>query len=186
MLQCVPNLTHKKIFSIFDRTTLEKWAANDDLYPIEGYTPMDLDAIDASNDPALAVADTIEELAEKAGLDPEKLAATVNRYNENCELGVDRDFRKAAEYLLPVKNPPFYAGHITASPGVMIGGVETNINFQVLDKKKDPIPGLYAVGVDGCMLYRNIYTFDTACAGANANNVNSGRVAANHIATTIL
>ncbi|MDR1962040.1 MAG: FAD-binding protein, partial [Gracilibacteraceae bacterium] len=33
MLQCVPNLTHKKIFSIFDRTTLEKWAANDDLYP---------------------------------------------------------------------------------------------------------------------------------------------------------
>jgi fumarate reductase flavoprotein subunit len=185
MVQCVPNLTHKKIFSVFDRTTLEKWAANDDLYPLEGYTPMDLDAIDASDDPALAVADTIEELAQKAGLDPENLAATINRYNENCDLGVDRDFGKAADHLFAVKNPPFYAGRITASPGVMIGGIETNINFQVVDKNKDPIPGLYAIGVDGCMLYRNIYTFDTACAGANANNINSARVAANHIAAAI-
>jgi fumarate reductase flavoprotein subunit len=182
MIQCVPNLTQKKIFSVFDRTTLEKWAGDDSLFGIEGYTPMDLDAIDGSDDPALAVADSIDELAQKAGLDAAALKATIDRYNENCDAGVDRDFGKDAEHLLAIKNPPFYCGHITAAPGVMIGGVETDVNSQVVDMKKDPIPGLYAVGVDGCMLYRNIYTFDTACAGANANNINSARVAANHIA----
>ncbi|MDR1421761.1 MAG: FAD-binding protein [Coriobacteriales bacterium] len=182
MVQCVPNLTQKKIFSVFDRATMEKWANNDALYPIEGYTPMDLDAIDNSTDPALAVAGSIEELASKAGLDAAKLQATIDRYNENCTLGIDRDFGKTSEHLLPITTAPFYAAHITASPGVMIGGVETNIFSQVVDILKNPIEGLYAVGVDGCMLYRNIYTFDTACAGANANNINSARVAANHIA----
>jgi fumarate reductase flavoprotein subunit len=185
MVQCTPGLTQRKIFSVFDRTTLEGWANDDAVYGIEGYTPMDLAAIDASDDPALSSADTIEELAEKAGLDPAKLVATINRYNECCAAGVDRDFGKAAEHLLPVANPPFYAAHISASAGVMIGGIETDIHSQVVDETKEPIPGLYAVGVDGCMLYRNIYTFDTACAGANANNINSARVAANHIAGKI-
>jgi fumarate reductase flavoprotein subunit len=185
MIQCVPNLTQKKIFSVFDRATIERWADDDSLYPIEGYTPMDLAAIDASDDPALAVADTLEDLAAKAGLDAEKLKVTIDRYNENCDLGIDRDFGKDSTHLFPVKTAPFYAAHITAAPGVMIGGVETDINSQVVDMKKEPIPGLYAVGVDGCMLYRNIYTFDTACAGANANNINSARVAANHITATI-
>jgi fumarate reductase flavoprotein subunit len=182
MIQCVPVLTEKKVFSVFDRSTLEKWAGDDSLYPIEGYTPMDLEAIDASTDPALSVAQSLDELATKSGLDAAKLKATINRYNENCELGLDRDFGKESSYLLPIKNPPFYAARITSAPGVMIGGIETNINSQVVDMKKNPIPGLYAVGVEGCMLYRNIYTFDTACAGANANNINSARVAANHIA----
>jgi fumarate reductase flavoprotein subunit len=182
MVQCAPNLTQKRVYSIFDRTTIEKWAGDDSLFPIEGYTPMDLAAIDASDDPALSVADSLDNLAAKAGLDAALLKATVDRYNENCDLGVDRDFGKEPEHLLPIKNPPFYAAKITAAPGVMIGGVETNIHSQVIDIHRNAIPGLYAVGVDGCVLYRNIYTFDTACAGANANNINSARVAANHIA----
>jgi fumarate reductase flavoprotein subunit len=182
MVQCAPNLTQKQVFSIFDRTTLEHWAGDDSLFPIEGYTPMDLAAIDASDDPALSVANSIDELASKSGLDAALLKATIDRYNENCDLGVDRDFGKASEHLFPIKNAPFYAAKISASAGVMIGGVETNVHSQVVDIHRNAIPGLYAIGVDGCMLYRNIYTFDTACAGANANNINSARVAANHIA----
>lgn len=39
------------------------------------------------------------------------------------------------------------------------------------------IPGLYAIGVDGAMLYHNVYTINMpgTCCG---NNVNSGREAA--------
>lgn len=180
MVQCVPALTQKKIFSVFDRAILESWADNDTVYPIEGYEPMNLEEIDNANDPALAVADTLEEAAEKMGIDPVALRTTVDRYNELCAAGVDKDFGKPAEHLKPISTAPFYIGHITSRPGVMIGGVETNVYSQVVDMERNPIEGLYAIGTDGCMLYRNIYTFDTACAGANANNVNSALMAANH------
>ena len=40
-----------------------------------------------------------------------------------------------------------------------------------------PIEGLYVVGVEGAMLWSNLYTINVS-GGCNANNVNSGRVAA--------
>lgn len=43
-------------------------------------------------------ADTIEELAEKLGRDPEALAETVNQYNQYCADGVDPDFHRGEAY----------------------------------------------------------------------------------------
>ena len=65
-----------------------------------------------------------------------------------------------------------------------IGGIRRDANACVLTDKKQPVEGLYAVGTDGCMLYRNIYTINVGGA-CNANNVNSGRSAANHAHTLI-
>ena len=42
-------------------------------------------------------------------------------------------------------------------------------------------PGLYAAGVTGAALWRNVYTINVG-GGCNANNINSGRVAANDAA----
>ena len=58
------------------------------------------------------------------------------------------------------------------------GGIMTSIHSEVLDDDTLPIPGLYAVGLDGAMLWRNVYTQNMP-GTAMANNVNSGRNAAN-------
>lgn len=60
-----------------------------------------------------------------------------------------------------------------------IGAIATNRDGQAINADKEPIEGLYAVGVDGCMLYRNVYTIDApgSCSG---NGINMGRTAARH------
>ena len=58
------------------------------------------------------------------------------------------------------------------------GGIATNIRAEVLNDERMPIPGLYAVGLDGAMLWHNVYTQNMpgTCV---ANNVHTGRNAAN-------
>ena len=69
-------------------------------------------------------ADTIEELAEQMGIDAEEAAKAVERYNELCEKGIDEDFGKAAEYLIPVKTPPFYGFRETLECQTSLGGID--------------------------------------------------------------
>ena len=54
-------------------------------------------------------ADTLEELADKLGIeDKAAFLATVERYNELCEKGVDEDFGKDKKWMHAIKKPPFY------------------------------------------------------------------------------
>ena len=169
-LQSVPAMTQKQLYTVFDRAILEAWLKD---------APDELATVDAADDAALAKANTLEEAASAIGLDPDALRATVDRYNQLAEAGVDTDFGKAPEFLVPIAQAPFYVGKLTQELLVGIGGIETNRHGQALDADKNPIAGLYAVGTDGCMLYRNIYTINVG-GTCNANNVNSARNAANH------
>ena len=54
-------------------------------------------------------ADTIEELAEKAGIDPAALKETVDRYNSFSESGVDEDFGKDGSLIEKIGEGPYYA-----------------------------------------------------------------------------
>ena len=91
-------------------------------------------------------ADTLEELAEQIGCDPAVFVAEAERYNELCDNGNDEDFGKRAEILYPVKNPPFYAGHLQACLLTMCGGLRTDLQCRVLDEDDQPIEGLYVCG----------------------------------------
>ena len=92
-------------------------------------------------------ADTIEELAEKMGVPVEEFCATIERYNELAKKGVDEDFGKRADRLFAIENPPFYGYKLTDTVLlVCMGGLETTVDFEVLDTNDDVIPGLYAVG----------------------------------------
>ena len=62
-----------------------------------------------------------------------------------------------------------------------MGGVTTDKDRRVLDESLQPIPGLYAIGNDGNMLYRHVYTINMP-GTAFGNQVNSGREAANNVA----
>ena len=91
-------------------------------------------------------ADTIEELAQKMGVDSEQMKKTVDRYNSICEKGDDVDFHKRDALLYPVKEGPFYANSVGACLLVVVGGAKVNEKLQVLSTKSEPIKGLYAVG----------------------------------------
>lgn len=110
-----------------------------------GIDPNVLDAI-AKSGTGVYQADTLEELAELIDVDPATFTATIERYNEMCEKGVDEDFMKSSEYLIPVKNPPFYAFNEKWVFVCSIAGVHTNDKFQVLNADHEVIPGLFAAG----------------------------------------
>ena len=97
-------------------------------------------------------ANTIEELAEKTGVDAAGLKETLDKYNSDMEtLGYDSVFdRRSQEGCegVPVKidTPPFYAYRCTGSTSSFKGGLKINTKAQVLTQYDEIIPGLYAAG----------------------------------------
>lgn len=92
------------------------------------------------------IADTWDEIAEYIGAQPEVLKATVERYNSFCDKGYDEDFLKDKEFLIPLREPPYYA--ILGRQGFdsTLGGIKINHHMEVISKQDSPISGLYAVG----------------------------------------
>ena len=123
----------------------------------------------------LFVADTIEELAEKTGIDAENLKETVENYNDYCD-SVDEEFFKRKKYLRPLKKGPYYAAAIRPGGYGTVGGIRINENCQCCDKEFEPIPGLYAAGADACNLYDDSYMF-LLPGNSMGFAVNSGRIA---------
>ena len=92
-------------------------------------------------------ADSIAELAEQMGVDAATLQATIDCYNELAAKGHDDDFGKRADRLFPIEEGPFYAYPLTDTVILVnMGGLETDVDFNVLDTEDEPIEGLYAVG----------------------------------------
>ncbi|KAI7278312.1 hypothetical protein KC345_g6051 [Hortaea werneckii] len=92
---------------------------------------------------------TIEELAKNAGMDAAVFAADFKQYQEAAKTGVDTQFGKAKEYLLPMgESGPYYAIISEINNLCSVGGLLVNTRFQVLNDKRLPIKGLYAVGVE--------------------------------------
>ncbi len=102
----------------------------------------------------LIEADSIDELADKIGVNKENLKATVERYNELCAKGVDEDFGKNPTTLLPLDEAPFYAIEESGSCLTSVSGLKINKNSQVLDNAGAVIPNLYALGnTSGSMFF---------------------------------
>lgn len=95
---------------------------------------------------ALFTADTLDELAEKIGIDATSLKKTVSRYNELATSGVDEDFGKRPELMTSIEQGPFYALRQVTLMCVTVGGLQVNTDSQCLDETGAPIKGLYAVG----------------------------------------
>lgn len=84
---------------------------------------------------------------EGAALD--NFVASIERYNELCEQGVDDDFCKDPALMIPVKQPPYYAYGGEKEVGVLmvtVGGLLIDDNGAVLGDDYRPIKGLYAAG----------------------------------------
>jgi 3-oxosteroid 1-dehydrogenase len=109
----------------------------------------------------IKVADTLEELAQQARIDPGGLLETVARFNDFARDGKDPDFHRGENAydryygdatvkpnpcLAPLEKPPFYA--VALFPGDLgtKGGLVTDEHARVLREDGSPIEGLYATG----------------------------------------
>lgn len=105
----------------------------------------------------IAVADTLEELAEKIGVAAENLVAEVERYNGFLDTNKDADFNKPGPFFR-IEKPPFFAAKLLILAHDQQGGLRANTNGQVLDlnaqvegdaisiDEEPVIPRLYAAG----------------------------------------
>jgi len=101
--------------------------------------------------------DSIEALATHVGIDPATLKATVDRYNAFCADGVDEDFGKNPDNLLPIE-APYYILRLPQICTDGYTGARINDKAQVISATTgEPIPGLYAAG---------------SCADAQVTSVN--------------
>lgn len=96
------------------------------------------------------VGDTLEELAQKAGIDAENLVATIEAYNEYARDMKDPEFgRTTFTENSPLLEGPYYASPRTWSCHITEGGLPTASHFEdyhVLATDGTPIEGLYACG----------------------------------------
>lgn len=123
----------------------------------------------------LIIADTIEELAEKAGIDADNLVETVDEYNDYCD-SVDEEFFKPKKYLRPLTKAPYYCAKICPGGYGTVGGIRINENCEACGKDFEPIPGLYAAGADSCNIYDDSYMF-LLPGNSMGYAVNTGRIA---------
>ena len=132
-------------------------------------------------------ANSIEELAEKMGLDGAVLTDTVKTYNRYCETGVDEEFGKDAKYLVPVTGETYYGIVGSSYCYSTCGGLDINKDFQVLKADGEtPIEGLYAVGTD-CMgvLFSETKAYVTYGGAAQGWAYTSGRLVGDVVAKTL-
>ena len=90
-------------------------------------------------------ADTIEDLAKQIGIDPAVLKQTNDAFNKAVEAGKDNEFGRSL-FGQKMDKAPFYASPRMPTVHHTMGGIEINLDTQVLDKNGNVIPGLYAAG----------------------------------------
>ena len=120
-------------------------------------------------------ADSIEELAEKMGYAPEKIAETVANFNKMVAAGKDTEFNRDISTMSKIENGPYYAVQVIPTLVATTGGAVRNTNSQVLDWAGNPIPNLYEAGELGSYV-SNLYQNGVFLSEAIA----SGRAAAQH------
>lgn len=129
-------------------------------------------------------ADTIAELAEKAGLPVDNLTASVERWNTMAAVSEDTEYGRkdifGQTHLQAMGEGPYYAfPYVPYSMG-SFGGLLTNKETQVLDTKGEVIPRLYVAGA----IMSGMYTapFYNACGWSVLGTVHWGRKAGKNIA----
>jgi len=109
----------------------------------------------------IVTADTLEELAGRAGLPADQLLATVDRFNGFARSGVDEDFHRGESAydryygdptnkpnpnLGEIGHPPYHAAKMVPGDLGTKGGIRTDVHGRALRDDGSLIAGLYAAG----------------------------------------
>ncbi|MGD7733331.1 FAD-dependent tricarballylate dehydrogenase TcuA [Propionibacteriaceae bacterium G57] len=106
---------------------------------------------------SVITADSIEQLAEKAGIDPVGLAATVAEFNASVDQShpydpTVLDGRRAdveppkSNWAVGLSHPPYWCYPVTCGITFTYGGLASDADARVLDESGAPIAGLFVAG----------------------------------------
>lgn len=118
------------------------------------YLIVDSKVMDSSERPLLApLIDGFEDVStmeSSLGIAPQRLQATLERYNHHAACGQDPDFHKAPEFIAPQTRRPWAVFDLRVGKamysGFTLGGLSTSPRGQVLGEDGTPISGLHAAG----------------------------------------
>ncbi len=93
-------------------------------------------------------ANTLEELAQKTGMNADKLKASIDNYNKivKGEMKDPLGFKADNKADTTLTEGPWYACKKVPTVHHTMGGLKINVNAQVIDVNGKVIPGLYAAG----------------------------------------
>lgn len=122
-------------------------------------------------------ADNIEQLAQKAGIPPEALTATVSHYNQMVKDKDDADFKRKN---LPreIKNGPCYMVRMSFWNNLVLGGVRINDKLQILNAEGKPIKGFYGAGEVVGGIHGTTYCGGNAISWCHTSGYIAGKSAA--------
>ena len=162
-----PNLIQ---FAVYDDFTRERFGSTSGTVLKPGLSAPNILSAPTLEELATQIDTRLAEVAAKTGnfrLDPDfadNMKETIVRFNQFAETGKDRDFRrgeapmentaprpsgndKPNKTMYPISlTGPYYA--VMIAPGTLDtnGGPKINAKSQVVDAKRQPIPGLYGAG----------------------------------------
>ena len=177
------------MWSIFDETMKSSLVEKGPLIPFNAkvvpgkpMTSLDMGLAKGIEQGFAFKAPTIEMLAEKIGIKPDKLRETIEAINRYADMKKDPEFGRKPEHLVRfnTQTGPYYALKGLRAFFLTLGGVKVNPHMQALDAHDGIIPGLYMAGQDIGGLYDS--TYDLLAEGsASSFAFSSGRIAARHI-----
>ena len=180
-----------RVFSILTQAQLDDMVENGGIFgcgeyikagePLTDFWSQYQDQVDAGNE-AIQTADTLEELAEKIGVDADALVAEVEKYNGYCAAGKDDEFAKDPQYLRALESGPYYSFELNVGIFTTVGGLKIDEDSEVLTSEGQAIPGLYATGCDTGGLYGDAYDVSICEGSCQGYAVYTGRRAAEAIA----
>lgn len=178
-------------YSIFDSKLLKKYRKKgpdivSHVHPHDLYDHFDEQwehDLAAGYEP-ITQADTLEELAEKAGIDVKGFMEQIEEYNSMCESGFDEIFEKDRHYMQPIEKGPFYCCRQNVGAYGSLGGVLINNKTEVMTPQSKVIPGLYCVGTDACNIFGDSYPFILS-GNTMGFCLNSGRIAGENAAVYV-
>lgn len=118
-------------------------------FPLNTPIPEMADVIAACEEVGIVTeADTVEELAQKLGMDASVLSETVSAYNAACAAGED-PLGKDPKYLKSIEGGKLYAFKAAPRPYSSVGGLDITEKYEVVKADGETvINGLYAGGTD--------------------------------------
>ena len=144
----------------------------------------ELDGMLADFPEDMFMADSVEELEEKLGIEPGALVRTVEEYNDACDEHYDDVFLKDRQYLQPLLGKRFYAVRVFCGAYGSLGGIRVNHRLEVLTEDWKKIRGFYAAGSDVCDIYNGTYQYLLA-GNTMGFALNSGRLAGEYAAELV-